>query len=174
MVVANNVGNTAKNYRRRALALSGGIAAIVAVVAAWWFLNRAPGSTPKLQFELKDETGRSVFLTDFISSAILVVHFWATWCAPCVDELPELLKFAEKRSDVKVVLISLDEDWKTAHKILPSKFSANVVSLLDPNAKLATSWGSYQYPETYLFGRGEVRAKLVGPQDWHAAIETLR
>lgn len=174
MVVANNVGNSAKNFRRAALALGAAIFALSG--GAWWFLNQSGDakSARVLQFELKDESGRSVFLKDFNSAPILVVHFWATWCAPCVDELPELLKFAEKRNDVKVVLVSLDEEWKTAHKILPAQLPSNVVSLLDPAAKLASSWGSYQYPETYLFGRGEVRAKLVGPQDWHAAIETLR
>jgi thiol-disulfide isomerase/thioredoxin len=68
----------------------------------------SPKAFPKMQF--KDEKGTVVDLADIRSPQLTVVHFWATWCAPCIDELPELDAISRKYGPkgLKVVTVSLD------------------------------------------------------------------
>jgi thiol-disulfide isomerase/thioredoxin len=66
------------------------------------------------EFELQDSEGKSVHLSDFAGKVVLI-DFWATWCAPCKAEIPWLNEFAKTYKDSLVVLgISMDEDgWTT-------------------------------------------------------------
>jgi peroxiredoxin len=123
------------------------------------------------RFELKDASGKTHRLTDFKGKAI-VLHFWASWCPPCLEELTDWLKFASQfdseKSKVQFLAISLDESWNDAHKILPeSGVPAGVISLLDLSKEVPEKYGSYQYPETYLLGPDlTIITKWVGPQTW--------
>lgn len=98
-----------------------------------------------------------------------LVHFWATWCAPCVDEIPELLTFAKKQiGRVRVIAVSLDESWEDAKKIAPPpNVSPNWFNVLDSQSKTPSLFGSYQFPETYLLdSKRRIHAKWIGPQPW--------
>lgn len=124
---------------------------------------------PAPVISLKDLGGKLVRLQE-IEAKVILVHFWASWCAPCVDEIPEIIKFAKKYEGkaVRVVLISLDETWEDAQKIIGKEaLSSNIVSLIDPEIRSGEMFGSYQYPETYLLnGSHEVVTKWIGPQKW--------
>lgn len=99
-----------------------------------------------------------------------VVHFWATWCAPCLEELPLFLDEASrwKGKGVQFVAVSLDTSWPVARKILKDTQAKDPLSLvLDPKGRIPESLGTYQYPETYLLdSQGRVLKKWVGAQDW--------
>lgn len=129
---------------------------------------------PAPLFELKDQSGNLKKLSSYKGQAVLV-HFWASWCPPCIKELPEILKFAgelEKDSTL-LILISLDTSWEEAMTVFPKKIklSSNVISVLDPDSKVNDAYGSYQYPETYLLNRNlEIVTKWVGPQKWDAKL----
>jgi thiol-disulfide isomerase/thioredoxin len=120
-------------------------------------------------FRLPDATGRWVSLDDEKGSTVLL-HFWASWCPPCITELPRVLELAQqlKGRPFKVVLVSLDESWKDASRVLPGTgLPDDVISLIDPSLKVAESYGSYQFPETYLIDRRQKTVmKWVGIQDW--------
>lgn len=115
-----------------------------------------------------------------LKGSVALLHFWATWCAPCLGELPEFLELATNESlftskskrRVQLVPISLDKSWKEAKKIFPETYHRErILPLLDSNAEVAEKLGSYQYPETYLVdSQGVIRAKWVGPQDWKNPI----
>ena len=127
--------------------------------------DRRPAPT----FKLKDNEGKTHRLSDF-NSPCLLVHFWATWCPPCLEELPDIVKFSKKWTDreIKLILISLDSSWSEARKYLKDlTLPKHAVSLIDPQSKIPEKYGSYQFPETYLIGpEKKILTKWVGPQDW--------
>lgn len=131
------------------------------------------------EFRLQSMDGAWINASSLKGSVILL-HFWATWCAPCLGELPEFLELATNESlftgkakrRVQLLPISLDKSWKEAKKIFPETYHRErILPLLDSNAEVAERLGSYQYPETYLVdSQGVIRAKWVGPQDWKNPI----
>ena len=120
-------------------------------------------------FELKDPDGRSYRLNDFKGQAV-VLHFWASWCPPCIEEIPRWIQAAPlfKGVPVKLIAISVDETWDKALKVYPKAAVApNTLSLLDPTGEVARKYGTRQFPETYVLSRDlRIVEKLAGSQDW--------
>ena len=157
---------------------------LMAGLIAWavWFEGLFPGSGDTAgdrhlqdlpEFALADDSGKKFSQAD-IRGKVAVIHFWAAWCAPCIDEIPKWTAFAQRYQDrkdqVRFVAISLDPTWQEAHKILPpERLPAEVLSLLDPEQKTSEAFGSFQFPESYLVSRGgKILMKWVGPQNWEA------
>jgi cytochrome c biogenesis protein CcmG/thiol:disulfide interchange protein DsbE len=176
--------------KARIAAFSAVILAVCA--AAWFFAQHAPGErggdhpgAPQLRpapaFELKDHSGALHTLAEARGKLVLV-HFWAAWCPPCLSEIPDLVELAQKldenRGKFRVFAISLDEKWEDAEKVLQSaKLPSDMISLLDGGAKIPDLYGTYQYPETYLIDPdGKILAKWVGAQPWSSSqtIELLK
>ncbi len=120
-------------------------------------------------FQLSDRAGRTYQLTDFAGNLVLL-HFWAAWCAPCLEEIPKWVAVGSKFKGrpLQMVGVSLDESWDKAEAVLtPSMQTSQLVSLLDADGKVADRYGSYQYPETYLLTpKGKILVKWVGGQNW--------
>jgi thiol-disulfide isomerase/thioredoxin len=122
-------------------------------------------------YQLDKPDGKK-FSSDEMSGKIHLVHFWASWCAPCLEEIAFLLDYALEAEVGKVplhfVLISLDEKWSDAMKIIGKrKIPNNTVLLIDPSLKTAEKFGSFQYPESYLLHKDQkIVMKWVGPQNW--------
>jgi thiol-disulfide isomerase/thioredoxin len=119
---------------------------------------------------LKDRGGSQHSL-DEAHGKLVLVHFWAAWCPPCLQEIPELVEFAEKlqsESKLQIFAISMDEKWADAEKVLDSsKLPKSMISLLDGGSKISDLYGTYQFPETYLINdQGKILAKWVGAQPW--------
>ncbi len=127
----------------------------------------SPRGAPR--FELPDSQGKIHQLEELAGNWV-IVHFWATWCPPCIEEFPQWLEFTQKWKDrpLRFLAISLDTSWAEAHKILPDgRVPSNVIALLDAEKILPDLFGTYQYPETYLLNpKLEIVTKWVGPQDW--------
>jgi cytochrome c biogenesis protein CcmG/thiol:disulfide interchange protein DsbE len=124
-------------------------------------------------FHLADHLGHVHTLED-ARGKIVLVHFWASWCPPCLQEIPDLLDFANQWAKegngkpIQIFAISLDDKWENAEKILDTaKLPKNFTSLLDLSTKVPDAYGTYQYPETYLIdGEGRIIAKWIGAQPW--------
>jgi len=120
-------------------------------------------------FALQDAQGKTHKLSDF-RGKIVLLHFWASWCPPCLGEIPNWLEMAEefKGKPIQLLAVSLDESWAAAEKVLPSsKLPPGVVSVIDPKTQVSEQYGSYAFPETYLISpKGEIITKWIGPQDW--------
>src|SRR5690606_15647461 len=99
---------------------------------------------PSKPFTLKDAGGRPHSLADYKGQVVLL-HFWATWCPPCVEEIPALMDFARglEGKPFRLLLVGLDETWEQAHTVLPKEgLPANVVALLDPESEVPEAYGS--------------------------------
>ena len=152
---------------------------LIGCAAGWYYLRgpqeplvAAPGLREAPGFALKDRSGAMHRIEDF-RGKIVLLHFWAAWCPPCLSEMPELVTFAhklasEKNLKIEVVTISEDQSWKDAEKVLPSsKLPASMISLLDETSKVSDAYGTYQFPETYLINtKGQIITKWIGAQPW--------
>ena len=120
-------------------------------------------------FSLSDYEGHSHRLSE-LKGNVIVLHFWASWCPPCLSEIPTWVELANhfKNQPLRLVAVSLDEKWADAQKILPSAgLPENLLSLIDTQTHVPDLYGTYQYPETYVIGRDQkILVKLIGPQDW--------
>jgi len=118
-------------------------------------------------FTLRKDDGQVASLNDF-RGQILVLNFWASWCGPCIDELPSLKAFAARYADkgVVVVGVSLDED-PDAYKEFLTKFQINFLNMRNPSRSVSDLYGTFKLPETYIISRdGHLLNKIIGPTDW--------
>jgi len=151
--------------------------AVVAIVVAFLFTtNLKPSEGAAGIPELGAEKNLAVFdrdgkKTDLsrLKGKIVLVHFWATWCPPCVDEIPELQRFWERyRNNASVGLysVSVDDNWEaidTFQKQHPFDFPL----YRDPESKTAHKFGTTKFPETYIADRkGKILYHLTQAIDW--------
>jgi peroxiredoxin len=119
-------------------------------------------------FKITTDSGRTISRSDF-GGQVLVLNFWATWCPPCVEEMPSLDAFQRrlKGSGVVVLGISVDKNEK-AYRDFLKKAGVSFETARDAEARISASYGTYKYPETYVIDRkGEVVEKFVGfEQTW--------
>lgn len=117
----------------------------------------------------KDGDGAEVTLAR-LKGEVLVVNLWATWCAPCIEELPSLAKLADqvKGQGVRVVAISVDRaDRAVVRKFLDANGAQNLEAYQDDGMALARELGVKGLPTTIIVGAdGTWRGSLVGPADW--------
>jgi thiol-disulfide isomerase/thioredoxin len=153
-------------------------AVAAASAGAVWIKSLEPPASPtgSLQFlsaapalPIFDRAGKETNLAKE-NDNLLVVHFWATWCPPCVEEIPALSKFWDQykdRGDLSLYAISVDKDWKTIDAFL-AKHPSGIPMYHDPDAATAKRFGTSQYPETYIVNRsGRVLFRLQGAVDWN-------
>ena len=124
---------------------------------------------PAADFTVQD-SDRKVALNQF-RGQILVLNFWATWCPPCVEELPSLMTMQNrmKGNGVVVLAISIDVDGDAYHRFL-KQHDVSLLTVRDPEQKVSSTYGTSGWPETFIIDRqGVVRRKFVGPVDWTSA-----
>ena len=125
----------------------------------------AGDTAPK--FSIATESGNRVSQGEF-GGKLLVLNFWATWCPPCVEEMPSLNQFAQTmaKDGVVVLGVSIDRSEKAYRDFLTRNRLAFQVAR-DPEENISSSYGSFKWPETYVINReGKVVQKYVGPRDW--------
>jgi len=99
---------------------------------------------------------------------LLVLNFWATWCPPCIAELPSLNQMARTLGPKGVVVlgISVDQDKKAYDDFL-RRFKLSFEVAHDPSADIASEYGTFKYPETYVITPdGTVVEKFIADRDW--------
>jgi thiol-disulfide isomerase/thioredoxin len=97
---------------------------------------------------------------------IVVLNFWATWCAPCIDELPSLQQLQAARPDIQVLAVSIDDDT-TAYNDFLKQYDINLLAVRDGSQGANLKFGSVRVPETFILDRnGVVKRKFIGAQQW--------
>lgn len=101
---------------------------------------------------------------------LLILHFWATWCPPCVEELPSLLAYwreLKKDGKVELLAVSVDDNWKVVDAWLKQRAAMDLPVALDPKRETASRFGTQKFPETYIISaKGETLSYVKGPFDW--------
>jgi len=121
---------------------------------------------PAPSFHLKTDQGRVVTPEDF-GGKVLVLNFWATWCPPCVREIPTLNEFQRQFRDQGVVVLAVSIDKNPSkYKNFLNRFRVSFDTARDPEADISSSYGTYQIPETYIIKDGKVVRKLISEQNW--------
>ncbi|MFN3479675.1 MAG: TlpA family protein disulfide reductase [Thermodesulfovibrionales bacterium] len=119
-------------------------------------------------FELKDLEGKKVSLTDFKGKVILL-NFWATWCAPCKAEMPSLENLYRSLKDKGLVVIgvSVDNSEKTVHSFIEEK-GITFPILLDKGKEVSfDDYGVIGLPVTFLIDKkGIIVDKVFGERQW--------
>lgn len=120
-----------------------------------------PRPAPFLEWATLDgSTGR---IADARGTVVLL-HFWATWCPPCVAELPGLLELG-REGTVRVIAVSLDDDWSAVREFFAGDVPPEVVRASSSAA--AKAYGVSVLPETYVIGAdGMLRLRIAGERDW--------
>jgi cytochrome c biogenesis protein CcmG/thiol:disulfide interchange protein DsbE len=101
---------------------------------------------------------------------VVVLNFWATWCAPCVEEIPSLVEMQRrmKAKGVTVVAVSVDVD-ENAYRQFVKDHNVNLLTVRDASGKSNGLYGTFKFPETYVIDRnGVMRRKFIGAVDWTA------
>lgn len=118
-------------------------------------------------FTVRTETGEEISRSRF-GGKLLVLNFWATWCPPCVEELPSLKEFHKQFAGEGVVVlgISVDENERAYREFL-RQHEVTFPTSRDPEANISSRYGTYKYPETYIINaEGRVVQKIIGPTLW--------
>lgn len=128
---------------------------------------------PAPDFTIQD-SDRSVTLSQ-LRGKIVVLNFWATWCLPCLEEVPSLVQLQKKFSDkITVLAVSVDDDPADYHKFLKDH-GIDFLTVREGGTKtdtgvlspVANKYGTYKLPETYIIDRkGIIRRKFIGAVDW--------
>ena len=95
--------------------------------------------------------------------AVSVLNVWASWCVPCHDEAPLLVKLAQDKR-IRVVGINYKDQAENARRFLGRYGDPYAANGADENGRAAIEWGVYGVPETFVVGRdAHIAYKLVGP-----------
>jgi peroxiredoxin len=118
-------------------------------------------------FKVTTESGRTITPENF-GGKLLVLNFWASWCQPCVQEVPSLEVFSRQFASEGVVVlgVSVDKNEKLYHQFL-QQFPVTFQVARDPSWDIAANYGTFQLPETYIIdSSGKVVQKVIAAQNW--------
>ena len=130
-------------------------------------LKKYIGQVSPLAINLEDTSGRRFKLDDY-KGKVTVINFWATWCPPCVHEIPSLNKLKEKMQGLPFKLISINyaEDKETINQFM-QKVHVEYPVLLDTDGDFARNWNVITYPSTFVIDKnGKIVYGVNGAIEW--------
>lgn len=126
-----------------------------------------------------DAEGREHRLAEFLGHG-MVINFWATWCQPCIAEMPSLVSLAGALAPFGIAVLPLSSDRGGA-KVVSAWYADHQISglpvLLDPRGALGREFGGMGIPTTHVISQdGRERARLQGAADWssEATVALIR
>ena len=145
---------------------------LLAAVVAFGCSKKADGPAvegkPAPDFTLSDLSGKQVQLSS-LKGKVVLVNFWATWCPPCREEIPSMVKLNQmmQGKNFQMLAVSIDERGKEAVQEFFSQAGVTLPALLDTDGSVARRYGTTGVPETFIVDtKGVVRKKVVGAVDW--------
>lgn len=125
------------------------------------------GPTPPLA--LNDLNGKPVKLADYRGKAVMV-QFWATYCPPCLKEMPSMMRLEQKLAGkpFAILAVNMGETEKEVRDFL-KKLNVDFTILMDSDGKALADWKVFVAPSTFLVdAQGKIRYTLQGGAEWDA------
>jgi len=120
---------------------------------------------PAPDFSVSDGSS-SIHLADYRGRVVLL-NFWASWCAPCIVELPSLQQFHREHPDYPILAVSIDEDAGAYQRFLVQRH-VDFITVRDPEQTASTKYGTTGWPETFVIDRqGRIRRRFIGATNWN-------
>jgi peroxiredoxin len=132
-------------------------------------IHRPAESSEAPDFSLMSLDGRSVRLRD-LRGKLVLLNFWATWCAPCLHEMPSMERLYQTFKPTEFVLLAVSMDRQGAEVARPyvGNLKLTFPILLDPASEVARQYGVRGLPTTYLIAPdGLLIGAVVGARDWY-------
>lgn len=122
---------------------------------------------PPVELRLPDLDGREWTL-DELEGKVVLVNFWASWCIPCVTEMPSIQRLAEAMRDKPFAVIGVNVgEAELRVKAMVRRLGITFPVLLDKDSAVFNGWGATVLPTTYVLdGEGVVRYLGRGPLEW--------
>ena len=136
-----------------------------------------PVKAPDAGFVGRDGT---TYTLERFRGKVVLVNFWATWCGPCIRELPSLVRLQDRRLDPGFTVLALSQDrggWETIAPFLTEHGLQDLPSFHDPRAAFASAANVRALPTSVLYGRNGVEiGRLQGHAEWdsRAAVALIR
>ncbi len=119
-------------------------------------------------FSARALDGKEVRLSS-LKGKVVMVNFWATWCPPCKEEIPSMMRLARlmEGKPFQMLAISIDEGGRSAVENYFTSSGNSLPAYLDGDGSIAKSYGITGVPETFIVDKsGVVQKKIVGGLDW--------
>jgi thiol-disulfide isomerase/thioredoxin len=124
--------------------------------------------SPEKDFALTLD-GKPTRLSD-LRGKVVVLNFWASWCPPCRDEAPALNQLQRRIASSGGLVLGVNagvDDSQAGYEDFLKTYNIDFPTYLDLSKRIALSYGTIVYPETYVINRkGRIDRKIIGPQDW--------
>ena len=142
-------------------------ALLLTSLGAWAQFDKQawPAKTPSPALNLQDLQGRT-WTSAGLKGRVVVLNFWATWCAPCKEEMPTLQDLHDSPQAPVVIAVNVKEPKSRVQTFL-SQRNLSLPVVLDERGDLARQWGVRVYPTTVLIAPdGQARWRVLGDLDW--------
>lgn len=126
---------------------------------------------PAPDFSLPALDGQRIRLSDYRGKVVLL-NIWATWCLPCVEEMPSMERLHQTMSeeDFKILAVSIDASGAEAVRAFMKHHGLSFTALSDPQNTIRSLYQITGVPESFIIDRnGVIVEKVIGPRDWAAA-----
>ena len=160
---------------------------VIVLVGASVYLVSTSGSRPSSEwvnsvvvgdvapdFQLEDTEGNQVSLSA-LRGKVVLVNFWATWCPPCIEEMPSMERLNEVMAGDNFVMLAINTE-ENGRNIVPAflqKTPYTFPILYDDKGVVQKLYGVFKFPESFVIQQdGTVAEKIIGPLDW-SSLETI-
>lgn len=175
------------NRKIKAALLTGGLFFVLLIgwlrLDDWYSTEKAPAAFEAVGFleknnfmtlpglEFRDLEQNKLNLDELVKDKVVIINFWATWCEPCAEEFPSMVKLLKTfGDDILILAISHDstkDDIMTFAKAFNLDDQKNLILLWDKDLKIGDLFKVNKLPESYIFDRqGKLLKKVVGTRDW--------
>lgn len=130
---------------------------------------KIPHISRPVEIQLKDVFGNTVSLSDF-RGKIVFLNFWATWCPPCIIEMPSMEKLHRRFKDKNFVMVAINSQETDAQtKSFFNKYKLSFIALLDSSGEVGSWFGVNALPTTFVLDiEGRIIGRALGPRDWNS------
>ena len=122
-------------------------------------------------FQLEDTKGNTFTLSE-LRGKVVMVNFWATWCPPCKEEMPSMVKLNKFMAEEDFVMLAINTE-KNGRSVVPAFLKQNphdFTVLYDDKGTVQKQYGVYKFPESFIVDKdGTVDQKIIGPIDWSSS-----